>query len=154
MKKWPGDAEKETTSFGELTRGQLMSRVRSKGNATTELLLAKMLRQAGLAGWRRHLDLLGRPDFAWPDLRVTVFVDGCFWHGHECGKNIRPKTNAESWRAKIEKNKMRDRKVSRALRREGWSVLRIWECNLRTNPQWCISRIRLTLLKRTAKTPT
>lgn len=145
MSRWPGDAQKERTTFGSLTRSQLMSRVRSGGNETTEMRLAFLLRKLRLYGWRRHRPMFGSPDFVWPRRKVAVFVDGCFWHGHVCGKNISPRTNTREWQEKIAGNQARDRRVSRALRRQGWSVLRIWECCLVRKPAVCINRIRRAL---------
>ncbi len=145
MSKWPGDATKEVTSFGGLTRAALMSRVRGIGNKTTEVRLATALRRAGLKGWRRGIRLPGKPDFAWGRERLAVFVDGCFWHGHDCGKNVAPRTNAEQWREKILNNGRRDRRVAAELRRRGWSVLRVWECHLRTHEDRCIRRIERAL---------
>jgi DNA mismatch endonuclease, patch repair protein len=142
MSRWPGNAQREGTSFAGLSRSELMARVRSKGNKTTEILLASLLRKAGLSGWRRHYSLLGRPDFVWQAARVAVFADGCFWHGHHCGKNINPKTNAPAWRLKIRRNRARDRKNTKLLRQNGWTVVRIWECQLATKPGACVSRIR------------
>src|SRR5690606_13552377 len=69
-------------------RSRIMRSIRGKGNATTELRMVAILRRERLAGWRRHLDLPGRPDFAWPSERVALFVDGCFWHG--CPHCYRP----------------------------------------------------------------
>jgi DNA mismatch endonuclease (patch repair protein) len=142
MSRWPGNALKERTTFGGLRRGELMSRVRSAGNLTTEERLACLLRTAGLAGWRRHQLLPGRPDFVWRKAKVAVFVDGCFWHGHDCGRNLRPRTNAKAWRDKIESNQARDRRVTRVLRKQGWTVVRIWECSLANDPDRCVDRIR------------
>jgi len=139
--QWPGNAYRERTTFGGLRRSELMARIRSRGNFTTERRLALLLRQAKLSGWRRHQPLPGRPDFVWPRERVVVFVDGCFWHGHDCGKNITPRTNALAWCEKIARNRKRDRKVSRLLRRGGWSVVRIWECHLNRRSEYCVSRI-------------
>jgi DNA mismatch endonuclease (patch repair protein) len=68
----------------------------------------------------------GKPDFAWPGRKVAVFVDGCFWHGCRC-KHL-PSTNTEFWRNKIETNQRRDRRVARALRKDGWTVIRVKEC--------------------------
>ena len=145
MSKWPGDSQSEKTTFGNLSRGQLMSRVRGRGNLTTEERLASFLRKAGLQGWRRHQPLLGRPDFVWHDARLVVFVDGCFWHGHNCGRNLTPKTNAQAWREKIERNRHRDMRTTRQLRKAGWSVIRIWECRLAKDPALCLGRIRRKL---------
>jgi len=82
----------------------------------------------GVMGWVMHArDVPGRPDFVFPDLRVAVFVDGCFWHGcRRCGHTA-IKNNALYWREKIEGNVRRDRKTDRSLRRGGWTVIRIWE---------------------------
>lgn len=106
-----------------------------------------MLRRTGLSGWRRHARLLGRPDFSWPRERVAVFVDGCFWHGHDCGRNVTPKTNAEAWREKLEGNRARDRKVARVLRRKGWKVIRVWECELAKHEEACLLRIQRAVRK-------
>ena len=118
-----------------------MSRVGSTGNETTEKRLASLLRKSGLFGWRRHQPLSGRPDFVWPKAKVAVFVDGCFWHGHDCGKNVTPNTNAKAWREKIEWNRARDRQATLLLRRRGWSVIRVWECELAKNPGQCVAGI-------------
>jgi len=148
MSRWPGNAQRERTTFGGLSRGRLMSRVRSTGNQTTEMRLVSLLRKEGLNGWRRHQPLPGRPDFAWPKPKVVVFVDGCFWHGHECGKNIRPRTNAKAWQEKIERNQARGRRATRQLRRRGWAVIRIWECTLAKRPLLCLQRIQKALHQR------
>ena len=144
MKRWPGDARQERTTFAGLSRSELMSRVRSVGNQTTEKQLARLLRKAGLSGWRRHQSTIGRPDFAWPKLKVAVFVDGCFWHGHNC-RNLTPKTNAKAWQDKIIRTQSRDRHVSLLLRQQGWKVIRIWECKLTSAPDQCLTRIRCKL---------
>ena len=142
MTKWPGDAQRERTAFGGLSRGQLMARVRGVENKTTEQRLKALLRAARLTGWRRHQSLPGKPDFVWYAVKLAVFVDGCFWHGHDCGRNVTPRTNVNAWREKINRNRARDRRVDRALRRNGWRVVRIWECALAKTPERCVARIR------------
>ena len=119
-----------------------MAAIRGRGNQTTELRLAAALRFFGLSGWRRHLPLPGKPDFAWRSEKVAVFVDGCFWHGHE-GCYKAPRHNAEFWEAKVEGNRRRDRRADRRLRALGWKVIRIWECRV-GNPG-TLSRIRRAL---------
>ena len=148
MSRWPGNSRKEITSFGDMRRDQLMARVRSTGNKTTELRLATLLRQARISGWRRHQRLPGKPDFVWRTAKVAVFVDGCFWHGHDCGRNVTPKTNATAWQEKIGRTQARDRKVSRLLRKAGWKVIRVWECQLRKNPLRSLRRIASALNNR------
>ena len=151
MPRWPKPTEKQSTTFGGLSRSELMSRIRSKGNKTTEVKLVKLLRKSGMKGWRRHLPIPGKPDFVWPKLKVAVFVDGCFWHGHDCGRNLTPKTNSEEWAKKISNNGKRDARVTRALRSKGWSVIRIWECELGKNPKHSLSRIKRVLTLRRDK---
>jgi len=138
----------EPSGFGGLSRAELMSRVRSRGNKTTEGRMVALLRRHGLTGWRRHANLPGRPDFVWPKSHVAVFVDGCFWHGHHCGRNLAPKKNAEFWEKKFAATRHRDVQNGRVLRRCGWIVIRIWECRLGRVPDACIRRIRAAL-KRT-----
>jgi DNA mismatch endonuclease (patch repair protein) len=144
MSTWPGNAKLQQTSFGRLTRAELMARVRSKGNKTTEERLAMLLRREGITGWRRHQKLPGRPDFIWKKVKLAVFVDGCFWHGHAC-RNIAPKRNALLWRDKVAKNKIRDRQSNKRLRSNGWTVVRIWECQLRNKPNKYLSLVRKQL---------
>ena len=111
-------------------RSEVMSRIRDKGNQKTEIRLAMLLRKAGIRGWRRHLPFPGRPDFSFRKKKVAVFVDGCFWHG--CPRCFRlPKQNRAFWKAKIEGNRKRDLSVNGRLRRLGWKVIRIRECQLR-----------------------
>jgi DNA mismatch endonuclease, patch repair protein len=106
-----------------------MRAIKGKANATTELALATLFRRDGISGWRRHLPLPGRPDFAFPKLKVAVFVDGCFWHA--CPRcYLQPSRNTEFWKEKAASNQRRDRRVAMRLRRLGWAVARIWEHEL------------------------
>ncbi len=146
MSKWPGNSTKMRTTFGGLSRSELMSRIQSRGNITTEIRMIKLLKQAGLKGWRRHAKLLGKPDFVWHDTKVAVFVDGCFWHGHDCDRNLTPKRNVAAWQEKINRTKQRDRRVTRELKKQGWKVVRIWECLLKRRTERSIKRIENALL--------
>lgn len=111
-------------------RSALMSRVRSRGNFSTELRLITLLRRERILGWRRGYPLPGRPDFVFLRLRVALFVDGCFWHG--CPRHSRtPVTNSDFWREKIERNITRDRKVNNELRKRGWKIVRVWHHELK-----------------------
>lgn len=121
-------------------RSKIMAAVRSRGNTTTELPLGKLLWALGLRGYRKHWKVQGKPDFAWPGRRIAVFVDGCFWHG--CAKcKYLPRTNVAFWRSKIETNQTRDRRVRRSLRRQGWTVLRFWEHEVKRTPDRVALRI-------------
>jgi DNA mismatch endonuclease (patch repair protein) len=90
-----------------------------------------------------------RPDFVFKQVRLALFVDGCFWHG--CPKHAtKPKNNRAFWRRKLSSNKQRDQIVIQMLRRAGWRVIRIWECAL----QRAIKQGRDTALRRSLQTPT
>ncbi|HSH93680.1 MAG TPA: very short patch repair endonuclease [Roseimicrobium sp.] len=117
--------------FSDVKRSAVMAAIRGKGNKDTELRMMVLFREHGITGWRRGQVLMGKPDFVFRKERVVVFVDGCFWHGCPKPKHApMPKTRAEWWAAKLERNKMRDRIVNRSLRKEGWTVVRVWECDL------------------------
>jgi len=122
-----------------------MQAIRAKGNKSTELKLVKLFRENKITGWRRHLPLPGKPDFTFRKEKLALFVDGCFWH--RCPKCYRePKTNSDFWKSKIENNVKRDRKVTNELRQAGWSVIRLWECQLK-KPQRFLTRIQKKLEK-------
>ena len=123
------------------TTTKVMKAIKSKGNKTTEVKLANLLRLNRLNGWRRGSKLPGRPDFIYPKHKLAVFVDGCFWHGcNTCFKL--PATNREYWLAKIRNNKARDKRVTREISKVGWESLRIWEHQLEKRPNWVLRKIR------------
>jgi DNA mismatch endonuclease (patch repair protein) len=147
MAKWPGNAKLERTTFGHLTRAELMARVRSRGNKTTEIQFAAVLKKEGITGWRRHQSIPGKPDFVWRAAKLALFLDGCFWHGHAC-RNTKPKTNAKAWKEKIKRNQRRDRQVARHLRARGWTVVRIWECQITKRRDRYLALLRNRLAQR------
>ena len=113
-----------------LTRSRTMSAIKGKHNVTTDTQLRMALVRVGFKGWFMHADLPGKPDIYFPHLKLAIFVDGCFWHGcKRCGHI--PKTNSLFWATKIERNKFRDRKNTRLLRRQGIRVIRVWEHTLK-----------------------
>lgn len=117
-------------TFSTQERSQIMSKVKSKKNKSTELKLISFFKSRKIKGWRRNSKLFGKPDFVFPALRVAIFVDGCFWHGHMC-RNVTPASNKDYWTAKIDRNKKRDILVSETITAKNWKVIRIWECTLR-----------------------
>ena len=120
-----------------------MAAIRSTGNRDTELRLVTILRAHRITGWRRHQPLLGKPDFVFRRERVAVFVDGCFWHG--CPKHGRkPASNKTYWHEKLARNRARDLKVCRELRRNHWRVLRLWEHDL-AGERLVVARLRAAL---------
>lgn len=116
--------------FTKAKRSEIMSRVRGSENKATELKLIVLFREHGFKGWRRNYPLFGKPDFAFPAERVAIFVDGEFWHGHPTRAKI-PEDNRAFWERKIKRNKARDREVNRTLRQKGWTVVRVWQHELK-----------------------
>ena len=115
-----------------------MSRVRST-DTTPELTIRRLVHARGLR-FRKHCGWLpGRPDLVFAGSRVAVFVDGDYWHGWRFPA-WKDKL-AEYWKQKIEKNRRRDLRNSRRLRKDGWRVLRVWEHEVETNPEGCVDRI-------------
>lgn len=127
--------------FSIARRSEIMSRVRGRGNKNTELEMIALFRRHRITGWRRRARLFGNPDFVFPESRVAIFVDGCFWHS--CPKHAtKPVNNAGFWRAKLERNQLRDKLVTRTLRRNGWKVVRVWQHSLAKRSQKsCVRRI-------------
>ncbi len=115
--------------FTKVKRSQIMKSVKSSRNASTELKLILEFNRYKITGWRRNYLIFGKPDFAFPRIKKVIFVDGCFWHGHNC-RNTKPKSNKDYWDNKIERNRKRDKLVNKTLSDKGWEVIRIWECKL------------------------
>jgi DNA mismatch endonuclease (patch repair protein) len=116
--------------FPKSKRSQIMKANKRRGNKSTELKLIEIFKKNGIKGWRRNYKLYGSPDFVFLKKRVAVFADGCFWHGHDC-RNTKPSTNKEYWDKKIAANKKHDKKVTEILENKNWTVIRIWECQLK-----------------------
>jgi DNA mismatch endonuclease (patch repair protein) len=132
-----------TDVFTRRKRSEIMARVKGRGNAATEVLLAQALRKARVKGWRRNVVLFGRPDFVFEARRLALFVDGCFWHSCPIHGSV-PKSNREFWNKKLTRNRERDRQVDRTLRKLGWKPLRVWQHELR-DPEAVTRRIRKNL---------
>ena len=116
--------------FTKEQRSNVMRQVKSSSNKSTELKLIAFFKMNNIKGWRRNYKLFGKPDFTFRQSKIVVFVDGCFWHGHNC-RNTHPKNNANYWKKKLERNMERDKEVNMTLRNKGWKVIRIWECELK-----------------------
>ena len=136
---------KKEQCFSGLTRSELMSRIKSRGNKKTEIAFLLELRREKLTGWRRHAKLPGRPDFVFQKAKVAIFLDGCFWHG--CPIHYKaPRTRRIFWNSKIERNKSRDRKNNRMLRSLGWKVIHIWEHDLtKSRIERVLARLKIKL---------
>ena len=116
--------------FDSKKRSDIMSKVRSNNNKSTELALIKFFKENNITGWKRNYPVKGHPDFVFLDKKIAVFVDGCFWNGHDC-RNTRPSDNAEYWQKKRERNIKHDKEVTAMFENRGWTVIRIWECELK-----------------------
>lgn len=116
--------------FDSKKRSDIMSKVRSNNNKSTELALIKFFKENKITGWKRNYPVKGHPNFVFLDKKIAVFVDGCFWHGHDC-RNTRPSDNAEYWQRKRERNIKHDKEVTAMFENRGWTVIRIWECELK-----------------------
>lgn len=153
-----------TDVFDKAKRSDVMSRIRGRGNRSTEMKLVAAFKAAGVRGWRRHVRLIPRavpeeaelqikpyrlkvePDFIFRPQKLAVFVDGCFWHG--CPLHAtRPKANAEMWQRKLEGNIRRDKRAGKALEAAGWKVVRIWEHEL-VDTDVLVKRIKADLFTR------
>jgi DNA mismatch endonuclease, patch repair protein len=115
------------------TRSKIMSRIRSK-NTKPEIRVRKFLFSKGFR-YRLHVKKLpGSPDIVFPKYKTAIFVNGCFWHGHEnCRIAHIPKTSTDFWETKIKKNQERDIRDINNLNEKGWRSLVIWECQLEEN---------------------
>jgi DNA mismatch endonuclease (patch repair protein) len=142
--------------FSKAKRSEVMSLIRSHGNKDTEQRLTALFRAHRITGWRRQVVVSFpavsgrgkvRPDFVFRPEKLAVFVDGCFWHG--CPQHFRrPQSRQKFWDAKIARNQARDAAVTKALRRKGWRVLRLWEHELTVKAEKrLVTRFR-RLLKR------
>lgn len=112
-------------------RSRCMAAVKSK-NTRPEELVRKRLFSLGLRYRLHDAKLPGKPDLTLKKYKAVVFINGCFWHGHEGCPNYRfPKSNTEYWREKIDRNRQRDAEVDKLLKKQGWRIFRVWECQLK-----------------------
>ncbi len=131
-------------------RSKLMGRIRGK-NTRPEMLVRSMLHRAGYRFSLHRANLPGKPDIVLRKYKTIVFVHGCFWHRHKgCKVATTPKSNVEFWKEKFARNVANDRKHRRALRRLGWKVVTVWECELR-QPDKVLARLARELAPEQAR---
>jgi DNA mismatch endonuclease (patch repair protein) len=117
-----------------------MARIKGK-DTRPELTVRRILHAAGFR-YRLHAkNLPGRPDIVLRSRKTLVFVNGCFWHGHDCHGTRLPKSNRRFWNAKIKANMARDACNLAECRRLGWRVLVVWECALRGRGKWSLEAL-------------
>lgn len=95
-----------------------------------EIVVRKLLHSMGFRFRLHRRELPGKPDIVFPSRRKVVFVHGCFWHGHECGKGKLPKSRLDYWGPKIAANKQRDARDEAELAARGWQSMTVWQCEL------------------------
>lgn len=132
--------------FGKEARSEIMRAVKSKNTKSTELALIALFKEYNIVGWRHSYNVKGHPDFVFLEKRIAIFVDGCFWHGHDC-RNTRPEANAEYWSKKRERNIQRDKETTARFEKRGWTVVRIWECELKKKNLPRVKQRLLSLLE-------
>ena len=124
---------------------RVMSSNKAK-NTKPELKLRKALYADGIRGYRLNWKKVpGRPDIAFPGRKISIFINGCYWHRCPHCELPLPKTNTEFWKEKFEKNIKRDKKKKKELLDHGWIVLVFWECKIKTNIKDCINKIKASL---------
>lgn len=129
------------------TRSYNMSRIKGK-NTKPEELVRKYLFSQGFRYRKNDKRLPGSPDIVLPKYKTVIFVNGCFWHGHEgCKYFVWPKSNEEFWKNKIEANIARDKIKTKALEELGWKVVVVWECELKTqNKKDALQNIKMHII--------
>ena len=121
-------------------RSYNMSQIRNK-NTKPEELVRKTLFAAGFRYRKNDRKLPGKPDIVLKKYRTVIFVNGCFWHMHNCRKFVLPSTNTIFWFEKLNKNKMRDKKNYKELKKLGWTYIVIWECQLFKNREKSLKKL-------------
>lgn len=103
-------------------------------------MVRKTLWSKGLR-YRINYPITGKPDIVFTKKKIAIFVHGCFWHQHGCKNSVIPKTNTTFWREKLNGNKVRDKEVVNILRKEGWNIMTVWECEIKNNFDAVITKI-------------
>jgi DNA mismatch endonuclease (patch repair protein) len=117
-------------TFTREQRSAVMRQVRGK-DTKPELMVRRMLHRLGYR-YRLHVrELPGCPDLVFPGRKKVVFINGCYWHGHTCEAAALPASNRAYWKGKQERNAARDKRNTGALRRAGWGVATVWECEIK-----------------------
>ena len=125
-------------------RSAVMRAVKSRDTGP-EMAVRRLVHSMGYRYRLHRKDLPGKPDLVFPSRRKVIFVHGCFWHGHTCPRGDRqPKANADYWSNKIGRNRQRFERQQAELRREGWRVLTVWECETRARDELA-TRVRAFL---------
>ncbi len=126
-----------TDTFQPAKRSQIMRAIRGK-DTTPEVFVRQLVHSLGFRFRLHRRDLPGTPDLVFPSLRRVIFVHGCFWHRHSCRKGrSTPATRRAFWLRKLDGNKIRDVTTRGRLRRMGWKILIVWECQTNAPVRLC-----------------
>jgi len=121
-----------TDVFSKEKRSWIMSRVKGR-DTKPEIIVRSFIFRMGFRFRLHQSDLPGTPDIVLPRHGKVIFVHGCFWHGHKrCSRSKRPTTNENFWNNKLDGNIIRDKRYPRELRKMGWKVLIVWECETKS----------------------
>lgn len=124
---------------------RIMSSIKAK-NTGPEIEVRKNLREVGIRGFKVNYDRIpGKPDIAFTNQKIAVFIHGCYWHRCPYCKLSTPKTNTAFWEDKFLRNKTRDRKKRQQLQKMEWTVITLWECQIKKHIQKQISKIARTI---------
>ena len=118
--------------FNKEKRSLIMSRIAGK-DTKPEMIIRKALFSEGYRYRLHRKDLPGNPDIVFPNHKKVIFINGCFWHGHNCKKAALPTTNKSFWKKKLTGNKERDKRNLAKLKAMGWKSLVIWQCQIKKN---------------------
>lgn len=116
-----------------------MSRIKNT-DTKPEMQVRRFLFRRGLR-YRTYYKVPGKPDIAFPSKKIAIFVQGCFWHKHNCKYSTIPKTNRNYWTTKIKYNKKRDMINAKKLQSMGWKAVYIWECDLKCSPNRTLNKL-------------
>jgi DNA mismatch endonuclease (patch repair protein) len=129
--------------YSKKKRSDIMSHISGK-ETKPEILVRKFLFANGFRFRKNVKDLPGKPDIVLSKYKIVIFVNGCFWHGHDCKRGTLPESNHEFWAKKIGGNVERDRIVLAKLQQQGWKVIIVWQCEIR-NEKLCAERLQFLI---------
>ena len=133
--------------YSEKKRSEVMSKVKSK-NTKPELQVRSWLHKRGFRFRLHRKDLPGIPDIILPKYKTAIFVHGCFWHQHPgCKKATIPRPNHKFWKQKLERNVERDNEHGDQLKRQGWKVLTVWECEVKKDFEQIMKLVESQILE-------
>ncbi|MBI2086916.1 MAG: very short patch repair endonuclease [Candidatus Zambryskibacteria bacterium] len=130
-------------TFTKKKRSEIMSRIRAKNTKLENNFLKELSSVSHNAGYRyrkHYLGIIGKPDIAFPNKKLAVFIDGCFWHGCKLHSRV-PLSNISYWKTKLERNCARDKEINRKIKKMGWRVIRIWEHEAKGMPDKVIAKV-------------